>query len=299
MAEIYRSVDGQGKRSYGDFGANLPGQVDVLGPHGGQSPGSDSNSADHKQAVQLIKEAQKRIPKIKDYLDYIDYLRHHDFTQFDKVMLELKDRDPETWRKLSQIPQFRSLRNTALGLKAGEKHLTAGASFVAGGLAGHPIGAATGSVEKWLETTVKDMMKRDRYGPYAPVLGTKASTLPALKAPTYSNSRLGQFQKVDDVQAAKAAKLAEKALEESRGAVRGGLASAISRPGGTLLDVGIGVLNPEEAVATTNILMRRRLEKLAQRNPGISLDSEAYAEARALLSQSRYGELDQFLKRFE
>jgi hypothetical protein len=299
MAEIYRSVDSEGRVSYGDFPPSGSQRIGVLGPNGQQSSNNDPSSSDHQRAVTLIKEAQKRMPKIKDYLEYLDYLRHYDFNRFDRVMLELKDQDPDTWRKLSQIPQFRSLHYTALGLKAGDKHLTAGASFIAGGLAGHPIGAGTGSVEKWLETTVKDMMKRDRYGPYAPVLGTKASTLPAPTPPTYSNSRLGQYQKVDDVRAAGAAKAAGAAVEDARAAMRTGLGTALSRPLGTVLDVEIAALDPQEGIATTNILMRRRLEKVAIRNPAIAIDTEAYAEARNLLSQARYGELDQLLKKYE
>lgn len=61
-----------------------------------------------------------------------------------------------------KYPQFRPLRETALGLKAGSNLLGAGV-----GLA---TGKFTGSVEKWMASTLKDLMKRDRFGPYADAL---------------------------------------------------------------------------------------------------------------------------------
>ena len=66
-----------------------------------------------------------------------------------------------------------------------------------------------------------------------------------------------------------------------------------------LIDAGLQALNPEEGTAVTNILLRRRIEALANKNPAFDITSDAYAKARDLLSQGRFGELDQYLKGFE
>jgi hypothetical protein len=58
---------------------------------------------------------------------------------------------------------------TMFGLKAGENNMAVGLQLTTGNI--------TGSIEKWLDGPVKEMMKRDRFGPYADLLGCKASTL--------------------------------------------------------------------------------------------------------------------------
>ncbi len=203
---------------------------------GEEAAKEEATPYDPKLAEKLIKEAQKRIPKISDYLDYVDYLRHRDPWAFDRVMMELQRTDPQTWIKLQKYPQFRPLRETALGMKAGEKNLSAIAGLASGNL--------TGSAEKWMETTLKDMMKRDGWGPYADVLGSKATTL-AKPTPTYSNSRLGQHLKVEDARAAAAAKAAAKDLEAAQGGLRAARGAAVVRSVGPLVDLGIGALNPD------------------------------------------------------
>lgn len=290
MSGVFRHVDANGRVTYSDLPPSEPGRVDVLSSSGNRTSDEDARKA-HKDAVTYIKEAQKRGPKIKDYLEYLEFLRNYRPRQFEQVMRDLQREDRQTWLKLQQYPQFRPLRDTAIGLNAAEKNLTAGIGLL--------TGKVTGSVEKWLETTVKDMMKRERWGPYADVLGAKASTLLEPLPTTYSNSRWGQFAKVEDPKAIQAAKAATKAVEGSRAAIRGGIASAISRPGGVLIDAGLQALNPEEGTAVTNILLRRRIEALARKNPDFDLTSDAYAKARELLSSGRFGELDQYLKGFE
>jgi hypothetical protein len=155
-----------------------------------------------------------------------------------------------------------------------------------------------GSVEKWMESTLQNLMRRDRWGPYADVLGSKASTLPGNTA-TYSNSRLGQYLKVEDARLAAAAKAAAKEAELAQAGMRAARGAAITRPMGPLVDLGIAALNPENATAVTNILLRRRLDTAARRNPAIDIDTPAYEQARTMLSQGRYGELDKFLKGYE
>src|SRR5574343_889264 len=232
--------------------------------------GSDGRPYDHKQVKDIIKEVQKRVPKLNDYLEYLEYLRNHRSYQLDRVLQELRKEDPQTWLKLQKYPQFKPLNQTALGLKATEKHLGPGVAVIAAQVTGS-YGGVTGSVEKWLETTVKDMMKRDRYGPYAPVLGNKASTLPAPKSPTYSNSRLGQHLKVDDVRSIEAAKQSAKAGESSRAAIRTAKAAAATRTLNPLIDVGIGALDPAVFSGISAIRGRQLANRLVK-NGVLSLE---------------------------
>ncbi|AXV84505.1 DUF4124 domain-containing protein [Ralstonia solanacearum] len=291
MSGIFKQTDANGRVTYSDLPPSGPGRVETLSPSGQRSSDEDARKA-HQEAVAYIKEAQKRGPKFKDYLEYIQFLRDKGrFWRWEKALYDLKREDPDAWVKLQKHPQFRPLLNRALGLQAAEKNLTAGIGLV--------TGKYTGSVEKWLETTVKDMMKVDRWEAYADVLGAKSSTLLEPTPTTYSNSRWGQFAKVEDPKAVQAAKAATKAVEGSRAAIRGGIASAISRPGGVLIDAGLQALNPEEGTAVTNILLRRRIEELTRKNPGFDMTGDAYAKARELLSSGRFGELDRYLKGFE
>src|SRR5574343_1012140 len=253
--------------------------------------GSDGRPDDHKQVKDIIKEVQKRVPKLNDYLEYLEYLRNHRSYQLDRVLQELRKEDPQSWLKLQKYPQFKPLNQTALGLKATEKHLGPGVAVIAAQVTGS-YGGVTGSVEKWLETTVKDMMKRDRYGPYAPVLGNKASTLPAPKSPTYSNSRLGQHLKVDDVRSIEAAKASAKAGEASKVAIRGAKATAVTRVLNPLLDLGISALDPDVHRGTTNFLVEVKLKKAWA--AGV-LDDEQYETAHNLMVQGKFAEMQAYL----
>lgn len=239
---------------------------------------------DHATAKALIKEAQKRIPKLVDYLDYVAYLRHHSPVRFDRVMQQLQRDDPQTWLKLQKHPQFRPLRDTVVGLKAGGTTLAAGLGLATGNV--------TGSAERWMESTLKDLMKRDRFGPYADVLGAKATTLPTT-TPTYSNSRLGQYLKVDDARAAAAAKAAAKDLEASRSALRAARSTSAVRVGGPLVDLGIAMLDPQTHGAVSNAHLRIKLDRLWASG---AIDEAQYEEARRLLSNGRYKDMVDFLQ---
>lgn len=273
---VYRITRPDGSIEYSDVPSG-PGRVEPVGSDG-------SRPYDHKQVKDIIKEVQKRVPKLNDYLEYLDYLRNHRPYQLDRVLNELRKEDPQTWLKLQKYPQFRPLRETALGLKAAEKNIGAGIGLATGRL--------TGSVEKWLETTVKDMMKRDRYGPYADVLGSKASTLPAPKSPTYSNSRLGQHLKAEDARSIEAAKQSTKAGDAARAAVRSAKATAVTRTLNPLLDLGIGALDPEVHRGTTNFLVEVKLKKAW--TAGI-LDDEQYQTAHNLMAQGKFAEMQEYL----
>jgi hypothetical protein len=194
------------------------------------------------------------------------------------VLRELQRTDPETWLKLQKYPQFRPIRDTALGIKAGEKHLLSLPSVA---------GKFTGGAERWFETTLKDLMKRDRWGPYADVLGAKATTLPAPPAPQYSRSRLGQYLKVEDARAAQAAKASAKELEASRAAVRASRATAVSRIGNPLIELGIGALDPQFFSGISAIEGMRLGKRLVEK--GVLMPEEAL-ELRGMMAR---GEFDQ------
>ena len=263
---LYKVIREDGSVEYTDVPSGA-GQVEAVRP-------GESKQDDVKQAETLIREAQKRIPKVADYLDYLDYLRHNSPIRFDHVMHELRREDPQTWLKLQKHPQFRPLRETALGIKAGSNLLGAGV-----GLA---TGKFTGSVEKWMESTLKDLMKRDRFGPYADVLGTKASTLPS-KATTHSNSRLGQYLKVEDPKAAAAAKAAAKELEMANSGLRAAAGGTVVRAVGPVVDLGIGALRVETLAGISYIQGQRLARDLEEQ--GILDQYEAYMLPRMMAAK--------------
>ena len=276
MSGIFKQTDANGRVTYSDLPPSTSGKVDVLSSSGNRNIDEDARKA-HKDAVTYIKEAQKRGPKIKDYLEYLEFLRNYRPMQFDQVMRALQREDPQTWMKLQKYPQFRPLRDAAIGLKAAEKNITAGIGLL--------TGKATGSIEKWLETTVKDMMKRDRWGPYADVLGAKASTLLEPVPTTYSNSRWGQYAKVEDPKALQAAKDAAKAMETSRAAVRASRAAAVTRTLSPLLDLGIGALDTDFFKGISAIEGMRLGKKLVEK--GILTPEEAL-ELRGMMARAEF-----------
>jgi hypothetical protein len=238
---------------------------------------------DHEQIKGVIKEIQKRGHKLSEYLEYIDYLRHNSPIRFDRVMRELQKEDPATWMKLQKFPQFRPLKETSVGLKAGTNML--------GAAAGLTNGKFAGSTEKWMESTLKDLMKRDRFGPYADVLGSKATTLPT-KVPTYSNSKLGQYLKVEDAKAATASSNAAKDLAGAEAGLRAAKGTALTRVFSPILDLGIGLLDPQVHSGVANELVERRLK--AAWNKG-TLTDEQYIDAHNLMAQGKFKEMQEYL----
>lgn len=289
MGQLYRRVLPDGSIELTDVPQGAGYEAVRPGQPG--RPDETQQRSDHKVVEDTIKAARKHGPKLLDYLDYIAYLRQHNPHRFDRVMRELMANDPKTWVALQKFPQFRPLRDTLVGVKSAEKYMGLAVDIVRGNLSGGTM--------KVFETTLKDMMKRDRFGPYLDVLGSKASTLPPPKPPTYSNSRFGQYLKREDARQATVAKEVARELDASRKALRGAVATSVTRVAGPLLDLGTQMLNPEVAVGLTQTLLRARMDKLAVRNPDFAIDTPEYEEARSLLSQGRMGELDRLLKRFE
>jgi Domain of unknown function (DUF4124) len=285
LGNVYKYVRADGTTGYSDQPPADATSVARVDPSGRAARNDEEAKKAHDEAVAYIKEAQKRIPKLKDYWDYLEFLRSYDPIRFRRVMDQLMAEDREAWVKLQKYPQFRALRDTALGRQAANKHITAGIGFVSG--------KYTGSIEKWLETSVQDLMKQQRWGPYADVLGAKASTLPPAPAPSYSNSRLGQYLKEEDARLTRAAKQVGKAVEESRAAIRTGVAAAISRPGNVLLDLGLGALNPQVHGGFTNATIEIKLKKALASG---ALDEDQYITAHNLMSQGKYKEMQDYLQ---
>jgi hypothetical protein len=281
MADIiHKVVRPDGRIEYTD----TPGSSGKVSPYrsgmgareGDEAPKEETKPYDPKLAEKLIKEAQKRIPKISDYLDYADFLRNYKPWGFERVMKDLERTSPQTWMKLQKYPQFKPLRETAIGLKAGEKNLSA--------VIGLASGSMTGSAEKWMETTLKDMMKKEGWGPYADVLGSKATTL-ATPTPAYSTSRLGQHLKVEDARAAAAAKAAAKDLEAAQGGLRAARGAGVVRSVGPLVDLGIGALNPDFFRGISAVRAMHIGKKLV--DAGVLTIEEAY-ELRSLMANAEF-----------
>lgn len=280
MGNVYRVTRPDGSTVFTDR-PDGPGSVDRVDEQGRVR---EERPYNHAAIREVIKQVHKRGAKLNDYLDYLVYLRDHRPHQLDRVLFELRQTDPEAWLKLQKYPQFRPLRQTTLGLKAGEKHLTAAAGMATGKLGG--------SLEAWFETTVKDMMKRDRWGPYADVLGSKASTLPQ-KAPAYSNSRLGQYLKVEDARAARAAAAAAKEGEAARAALRTARSAAVTRTLNPLLDLGLNLLNPDTFSDVARFKIELTLKRALAQG---ALNEEQYIEAHNLMAQGKYAELQAYLQ---
>lgn len=291
MVSIYRQTDANGQVTFTDQPSEGAGGVESMSVDGRRIPSSKADSKNtHEEVSQYIKHTQKYVPKAREYFEYIEFLRNYSPSRYRLMLEALKREDKEAYVKLLLHPQFRPFQETALGWRATERNVTAAAGLV--------TGKFTGSVEKWLETTVQEMMKQQRWGGYADVLGSKATTLPT-KTVEYSNSRLGQWSKTEDARLVRAARDSAKQAEFARSSLRAARGAAVTRVFGPMVDVGIAALDIDKATATTDILMRRRIENVARRNPAMDISGPEYAHARDLLNQSKYDELDKLLSRFE
>lgn len=97
---------------------------------------------------------------------------------------------------------------------------------------------------------------------------------------------------IEDARLAKAAKDVAKELEVSRAAIRGGFATAISRPAGVLLDIGLAALDPDMHGSVTNIVVETKLRKAWA--AGV-LNDEQYETAHNLMSQGKFKDMQDYL----
>ncbi|GLS05839.1 hypothetical protein GCM10007860_29980 [Chitiniphilus shinanonensis] len=287
MASLYKITDAYGNVEYSDRPPLDPRGRKVESVQPGRGMDRDAR-ADYQQAQTLIGEAKKRIPKLNDYLNYLEYLRRNRPTHMAAVMAELKRQDPQTWLLLQRYPQFRLLSESMIGMKAGSKNLEA----AAGGLAGLFTGKFSGTLEKWLETSVKDAMKRDRWGPFADVLGSKAGTLPTKEA-TYSTSRLGQYLKAEDARQATAGAKAASQLKSAEAALRAAKGSVVTRGLGPLVDLGIGLLDTEKASGISALRAMQIAKRLEDKGIFDVYESKTFIQ---LMTQHRYDEANALLQ---
>ncbi len=283
MGGVFRIVAKDGKVTYSDRPAGDAGaSVQAWKPGDPVKPDPKTPAQkNYDTAKDDIALARKHIPNLVQYFQYLDYLRHHSPIRFDRMMHELQNEDPQVWLKLQKYPQFQPL-SRALGVaKAGENRLTL--------TVGIAVGNYGGSVDKWAESTLKDLMKRDGY--YADVLGAKATTLAQPPKRAYSSSKLGQYLAQEVPRQEAAANAVAKDLEKGRAGLRTGAATAFSRVGGTVLDVEIAALDPNNAISGGIIMLKRRIDAMIEQG-AISSDDEA---PQRLLSQGKYIELKKYL----
>jgi hypothetical protein len=273
---LYKITRPDGSVEYTDLPSG-PGPVQTADAGSGEAvaqPSEAERREDYERAKSIIEQAKKRIPKLKDYLEYLDYLRTYRPLHFDEVMSQLKRQDPATWQRLQRYPQFRPLRETAVGLKAGNNILQAATKL--------PTGGVAGTFEYWLEATLKSMMKRDRYGPYAEVLGDKGR--PFIEKPTtYSNSRWGEFMKVEGPKLAEASKAATKELQLATAMGRAAVGSTIGDVGGPFMQLVMGALDVQSLAGISYFRGLSLAQEL--KDKGILTEKEAYFLPRMLAAK--------------
>lgn len=284
MGGIYRQTDANGQVTFSDQPPARAGDIETLGRDGRRTPQSKADSTPtHEEVKRYIKDTQKYVPKVREYFEYLEFLRSHSPARHRLMLEALKREDIQAYSKLLLRPEFRPLKETAFGWRATERNVTAAASVV--------TGKFTGSVEKWLETTVQQMMKQQRWGGYADVLGDKATTL-ATKAASASNTHWGKFVLSEEPKMASARKAARVGLEASRAAIRSGLAASISRVGNTALGGGIEMLDAEKATSVGTVVLREKARRLFEK--GV-LDASDWEETQHLLSQGKYKEMQKLM----
>jgi hypothetical protein len=283
MPEVYRVTRSDGSVEFTDAPTAGDNFERLRQAQPGRDAGRENKPYDHKRVEQMIRDAQKYIPKTPDYIEYLDYLRHRSPVRFDQVMKELRREDPQAWLTLQKFPQFRPLREAALGLKAGSNLMEASVQLAAGKF--------TGSAEKWMESTVKSMMQRDRWGPFADVLGSKATTLPS-KTTSFSNSRFGQYMKIDSANLQAAGKAAAKELELEKAGMRAARGASVTRVGGPILDLALGMLKPDVHAGSANWVSETRLKNALGDG---RIDEVQYEIAHDLMRKGQYAEMQSYL----
>jgi len=295
-AGIYKHTDAAGKVTYSDRPVTEPGTAEVLRSDGTrkEKPREDDDKAKQfSEARSLIKAAQKHGGKINDYIQELDYLRTHNPVKLDAALKELRESDPKLWLELQKHPQFRPLVESLSFNKNSTRYLEAGVEAVGTLATKGAVSVPVAVAPKLGESTVKDLMKRDRYPGSSDVLGSKASTLPEPPKPTYSNTKLGEWRKAEDTRLATAGKEAAKDMSAAAQGTRAASAAALSRVLGPLLDVGIGALNPEVASGISAIRGMQIARKLEDK--GI-LDGVESLQLRGLMAAGKYDEARQMIE---
>ena len=261
---MYRYKDGNGQSVYSDrppAAWEVSSSVEVI-KNGVVVSSGPARKDSHAQAKGYIKDARKHIPKALVYVEYIEYLRKMNPARYTAYVRELAKSDPKSHANLLKAGLFQPLKaHQRLSNLMDAGVMTVGDLFA--GRSGY-AGAVT-----LAEKTLVDYMKKDGFSP-PDVLGSKASTLPRT-VPQYSTTRLGQWSKMQDVRAAKAAKQAQAALA-GRPVLAAG-AKAATRVGGPVIDAMIGAIDPNVFAGASALIGVNRI-KTALQKKGVSLDLE-------------------------
>jgi hypothetical protein len=118
-------------------------------------------------------------------------------------------------------------------------------------------------------------------GPKPDVLDTRGRIVPP-KEVTYSDSRLGQYNKVEDPKLAKAGAESEKAALKAKSGLIKSFGAAISRALGPFLDVVTAPLDTEIATSAGYQVLRARLDHLEKRGI-IDMTSAEYGQISSLI----------------
>jgi hypothetical protein len=274
---MYRYKDSSGQTVYSDRPPS-PGEarssVDVIRNGAVVKSELAREENPHAQAKGYIKDARKHIPKALVYIEYIEYLRKHNPARYQAYMHELMTNDPKSYTTLVRAGLFRPLQPH----QRLSNVMDAGVGLMDDLFAGR---SGAGTALTFAEKTLVDYMKKDGFMPN--VLGSP-STLPKV-VPQYSNTRLGQWSKMEDAKMAKTGKELQAALAGRP--VLNAAASAATRVGGPVLDAMIGALDPQMVPGVAATFGFEKYKKdLANR--GISLDGEEELYLRQYLASGNW-----------
>ncbi len=234
---MYRYKDSAGQTVYQDrppSASEAVSAVDVLSS-GVLIKTEPAKQDPHAQAKGYIKDARKHIPKVLVYIEYIEYLRTTNPARYQAYLRQIMANDPKTHATLMRAGLFQPLKPYQRLSNMFDASVGAMGELFAGR-------SGAGAAASYAEKTLVDYMKKDRFMP--DVLGAKASTLPKEVA-HYSNTRLGQWSKMEDVKVANASKLLQTTLTSRP--VLNAAATAATKVSGPVLDAMIWALDPQTA----------------------------------------------------
>lgn len=234
---LYKYKDGSGQTVYSD---QPPSASETSSPiaviRNGVVVDTVSAKKDdpYAKAKGYISDAKKHIPKALVYVEYIEYLRKNNPGRYIAFVQELAKNDPKSYANLQKAGLFQPLKAHQRLSNLIDSSVAVGGDLFAGksGFSG---------ITTLAEKTLVGYMKKDGFIP-PDVLGSKATTLPKT-VPQYSNTRLGQWSKMQDAQIAKLSKETQRALAGKPVLAAG--ATAATRVGGPVLDVMIRALDPQ------------------------------------------------------
>mgnify|MGYP003599659488 CR=1 FL=1 len=99
------------------------------------NPEVKKKKTDYEKAKEYIADAQKHIPKIKEYLEVLSYLKSHDEAAYKVFMNELETKNPKAWILFQRSPQLKSLQE----IKQFDNNAKAGAKVISSQVTGKAL----------------------------------------------------------------------------------------------------------------------------------------------------------------